>query len=48
MTVMGKNAPPLDGWSVQPGRHCGQICIDVSCDVCGVYVLAAGIVLADN
>lgn len=32
--MVGENGPELDGWHVQPGRHCGQLCVDRTCPVC--------------
>lgn len=32
------NGPELDGWKVQPGRHCGQLCVDLACPTCGEWV----------
>ena len=43
------NAPPLPGWETQPGRHCGQLCFDRTCKVCGEYVQpATNLVLGEN
>ena len=25
-------------WVVQPGRHCGELCWGLACNVCGEYV----------
>lgn len=33
------NAPPLDGFIAPPGRHCGQLCVDFSCPICGENVV---------
>ena len=30
------NAPKPEGWEAQAGKHCGQICLDRECPVCGV------------
>ena len=30
-----ENQPPLDGWQVQPGKHCGTICVDLACPTGG-------------
>lgn len=38
MTMVGDNAQPLDGWQVQPPRHCGLLCVDFSCPICGENV----------
>ena len=48
MTMGGDNGPELDGWKVQPGRHCGQICCDVACPVCGCYLPMPDAVLGEN
>lgn len=46
--MIGDNAPPPDGWEPQIGRHCGQICVDVHCEVCGELVLPRLAILSDN
>lgn len=38
MTMVGENGPQLDGWRVQPAKHCGLICVDLACPVCGSWV----------
>lgn len=42
------NAPPVAGWSPQPGRHCGQNCVDFACPVCGEYVPEPLVDLGEN
>lgn len=37
--MIGDNAPPPEGWDPPAGRHCGQLCVDISCPVCGELVL---------
>lgn len=32
------NGPLLDGWHVQPAKHCGLLCVDFACPVCGENV----------
>ena len=36
--MVGENGPELEGWHVQPGKHCGLICVDLACPVCGSWV----------
>lgn len=46
MTVVGENAPPLDGWRdprtdpprVTPPRCCGTFCDSLACTICGQWV----------
>lgn len=38
MIMVGENGPPMDGWQVQPAKHCGLICVDPACPVCGENV----------
>lgn len=33
------NAPPLDGWAPF-SRHCGELCWDKTCPVCGEWIPA--------
>lgn len=43
------NQPPPADWQPQPGRHCGQNCIDPVCGVCGEWTgIPANVVLSDN
>lgn len=46
------NAPPLDGWTVPTGSHCGDYCWGPTCPVCGEPAgppkLHEGIVLGEN
>lgn len=42
------NQPPIDGWQVQPGRHCGELCVDLACPVCGEWVTGPDVVLGEN
>lgn len=42
------NAPKPDGWETPPGRHCGQLCVDINCPVCGELVLPRLAILSDN
>lgn len=42
------NREPLDGWQVQPGKHCGQICCDFACPVCGENVPQPMVELGEN
>lgn len=41
------NAPPPPDWT-PPAKHCGLLCFDVSCGICGEYVLPAQAVLGEN
>ena len=43
-----ENQPPLDGWQVQPGKHCGLLCLDYSCPICGEYVVPSNITLGSE
>lgn len=36
------NLPPVDGWQVQPAKHCGLLCVDFTCPVCGENVPQVG------
>lgn len=42
------NAPKPEGWETPVGRHCGQICVDVNCTVCGELVLPRLPILGEN
>ena len=33
------NAPPLDGWAPF-AKHCGVLCFDKACPVCGDWIPA--------
>lgn len=48
MTMVGENGPELDGWHVQPAKHCGLICVDFACPVCGMNVPQPHIVRGEN
>lgn len=41
------NAPPRDGWA-PVAKHCGLICFDVSCDICGEYVIPPNVTLGSE
>lgn len=34
--MTGENGPEMDGWQVQPPKHCGEWCFERDCPVCGV------------
>lgn len=39
MTVITRDlSHETPDWVVLPGRHCGQICVDPVCSVCGEFV----------
>ncbi|WP_159083918.1 hypothetical protein [Nocardioides terrigena] len=43
------NAPPLADWIPQPGRHCGELCWNLACPICGEYLpTPASIVRGEN
>lgn len=49
MIMVGENGPELDGWHVQPGKHCGALCVDLACPTCGEWVnVPANIGLGEN
>lgn len=41
------NAAPLDGWA-PVAKHCGLLCFDVACGICGEYVTPANIELGSE
>ena len=41
------NAEPLEGWQVIP-RHCGLLCFDRACPVCGDWVNQPNVVRGEN
>lgn len=39
MTVINRDlAQETPDWVTQPGRHCGEFCVDLVCKVCREYV----------
>lgn len=34
------NAPPLEGWAQPVPKHCGLLCFDKACPVCGDWIPA--------
>lgn len=43
--MTGDNQPCPDWWQPQPGRHCGELCVDQVCPVCAMPVQPAPIVV---
>lgn len=41
------NAPPPEGW-VTPAKHCGVLCFDLACPVCGDWMPPRNAVLGEN
>lgn len=41
------NAPPPDDWRPVP-KHCGEVCFDVACPICGEYVVPKNIELGSE
>ena len=41
------NQPPLDGWAPF-ARHCGELCWDKACHVCGDWVPMPDAQLGEN
>lgn len=42
-----ENAPPPDDW--RPfAKHCGLLCFDTACPICGEIVLPRGAILGEN
>ena len=47
MTTRDNAAPPPE-WTPPVGRHCGEFCWDITCPLCGEYVVPSNIELGQE
>lgn len=40
--MTGDNADCPEWWQPQAGKHCGQLCVDIACPVCGEFMPQLG------